>query len=530
MASQFLTSLMVLMPLTLAAQSLQERIVVPLNNWPAPPTVRRSKIQAQQRVVTPKLLLPGSATADPLIFVPIAPCRVADTRPGSGYPALGSTPLAPLTPLTLPVAGTYVAGGPATTPCGISVVVDAEAYSLNVTAVPPSGTAGGYLLVYPNPVIPIPLVASLTWNPGASYQTNAVISAASADGSVNVVANSTTDVVVDINGYYAAPTDLSQNTAMGSGALNSALGGPSGSSNNTAFGYMALYSTTDGGDNTAVGGLALSALNGATGLWNAALGSGALQNLTDGEGNVAIGYNAGGNLTTGAQNIIIGFQNGQSNLTTGSSNILIGGGGNLPSSSYNIMIGNVGGYADNNTIRIGNGQTATYIAGILGNTLSSASPVVINANGQLGIEGVSSRRYKEDIHEMGDASTGLLRLRPVTFHYKKPEADGSKPLEYGLIAEEVAGVYPELVIRGADGQVESVQYAKLPAMLLNELQKQYRHTQDQDRTADQQARRIQQQDETIKKLEARLAALEAQSSTTAKLTSDKTLPSSAGGR
>ena len=113
-------------------------------------------------------------------------------------------------------------------------------------------------------------------------------------------------------------------------------------------------------------------------------------------------------------------------------------------------------------------------------------------------------------------------MRPVTFHYKKADPDGTKPLEYGLIAEEVASVYPELVVRGQDGQIESVQYAKLPAMLLNELQKQYQKIQEQHREAEQQK-------ETIKKLEARLAALEAQlTNATAKAALDK--PPSAGGR
>jgi hypothetical protein len=192
------------------------------------------------------------------------------------------------------------------------------------------------------------------------------------------------------------------------------------------------------------------------------------------------------------------------------------------------MIDNGGMSSDDHTIRIGTDQTSTYIAGILGNSLSSASPVVINSNGQLGVEGVSSRRYKEDIQDMGDASKGLQRLRPVTFHYKKSDADGSKPLEYGLIAEEVADVYPDLVVRGQDGQIESVQYQKLPAMLLNELQKEHRNAEEQ---AQQQARHAQQQDETIKKLEARLAVLEAEvTNATAKVISDKTPPTSPGGR
>jgi len=114
-------------------------------------------------------------------------------------------------------------------------------------------------------------------------------------------------------------------------------------------------------------------------------------------------------------------------------------------------------------------QAATYIAAINGVTVSG-SPVLVDSNGQLGTI-ASSRRYKEDIHDMGAASDGLLRLRPVTFRYKKPYADGSKPIQYGLVAEEVADVYPDLVVRGKDGQVETVQYYKLDAMLLNEVQK-----------------------------------------------------------
>jgi Chaperone of endosialidase len=84
----------------------------------------------------------------------------------------------------------------------------------------------------------------------------------------------------------------------------------------------------------------------------------------------------------------------------------------------------------------------------------------------------SSRRYKEDIQDMGDASAGLMRLRPVTFHYKKPFADGSQTMQYGLIAEEVADVYPDMVARSADGQIETVKYQLLDPMLLNEVQRQ----------------------------------------------------------
>jgi len=126
-------------------------------------------------------------------------------------------------------------------------------------------------------------------------------------------------------------------------------------------------------------------------------------------------------------------------------------------------------------------QTAAYVAGIYGATTgnTSSAAVVIDSNGNLGTV-VSSRRYKEDIQPMADASDRLLRLRPVQFRYKKPKANGDKPIQYGLIAEEVAKVIPELVVNNKDGQPETVAYHLLPAMLLNELQKEHgknaRHT------------------------------------------------------
>ena len=128
-------------------------------------------------------------------------------------------------------------------------------------------------------------------------------------------------------------------------------------------------------------------------------------------------------------------------------------------------------------------------------------PVVVDSNGNLGTIS-SSRRYKEDIQNMGDTSSGLMRLRPVTFHYKKAFDDGSKPVQYGLIAEEVAEVYPDLVARSADGQVETVKYQLLDSMLLNELQK-------QNNTIAAQKEQIHAQEERIQTLEERLARVEA---------------------
>ena len=138
MTSQSFGILLAFFPLTLAAQALQER-GVPLSNWTAPRQVHRSQLQGAQRAATPtpKLQLPGGVTTDILVFVPMTPCRLADTRSGSGYPALESTPLTPLTPRTLAIAGA----------CGVEntgfLFPGPEAFSLNVTVVPPGGTPGG---------------------------------------------------------------------------------------------------------------------------------------------------------------------------------------------------------------------------------------------------------------------------------------------------------------------------------------------------------------------------------------------------
>jgi len=148
-----------------------------------------------------------------------------------------------------------------------------------------------------------------------------------------------------------------------------------------------------------------------------------------------------------------------------------------------IYIGNQGGGDESQTIRIGTAQTQTLIAGITGGSVGNSSPVVIaTATGQLGIPS-SSVRYKRDIEVMASRSEGLLKLRPVTFSYKDDTA--SAP-HYGLIAEEVATVYPELVTRTASGEVQTVKYHELIPMLLNELQHEHQAFQHEHQALEQQ--------------------------------------------
>jgi len=348
-----------------------------------------------------------------------------------------------------------------------SIPAAALAYSLNITVVPQGQI--GFLTAYPTGQT-LPLAATLVWSQG-SITSNAAIVPGGASGSVDVYANTATDIVIDINGYYAAIYGPLNNTPLGSGALVNNTSG----NFNTAAGSEALQNNTTGSYNTATGAAALPVST--SGSFNTASGALALQFNTTGSSNTGIGYGALDLNTGGLGNTAIGY-NALSANVTGSNNIAIGSGagGNVGSgSSGNIHIGNSGSSADFGAVRIGDSQTSFFAAGIRGVTTGSnnAIAVVIDSNGQLGTVS-SSRRFKEDIQEMGNASNGLMRLRPVTFRYQKPFADGSKPIQYGLVAEEVAEVYPDLVAHSADGQIETVKYQVLDSMLLNEVQRQQR--------------------------------------------------------
>ncbi|MGA3078400.1 MAG: tail fiber domain-containing protein [Bryobacteraceae bacterium] len=342
----------------------------------------------------------------------------------------------------------------------------------------------------------------------------------------------TGDTAIGDGALQANTTGLS-NTAVGASALMSNTTG----AGNTATGYQALFANTTGGGNTASGYRAL--YFNTTGTDNTASGDGALYHNTTGGGNTAVGENAMISNTTGGANTASGLQALSSNTTgvdntasgvyalgnntsgndntasgeyallgntTGDGNIAIGydAGVNVTNTSNNIEIGNLGSATDSGVIRIGTAgtQTSAFIAGIWGATTQSsgAVPVLVDSNGNLGVMS-SSRRYKEDIQDMAEASSGLLRLRPVTFHYKKPYSDGSQPVQYGLIAEEVAEVYPDLVAHSADGQIETVKYQVLDSMLLNELQK-------QSATIAAQKEQIEDQQQQIRSLAERLTKLE----------------------
>jgi hypothetical protein len=268
-------------------------------------------------------------------------------------------------------------------------------------------------------------------------------------------------------GYAALEgnTAADDNVAVGNGALRYNT-----VSDNTALGAHALYANDTGTDNVAVGARALESNR--LGSYATAVGTGALR-VASGGLNTALGWHAGEAVTAGFENTAVGYA-ALRDVTTGARNIAIGtqAGGDLTTGSDNIHIGYQGALNESDTIRIGLQQTRTFIQGIRGITTGGANTVavVIDGQGQLGTIS-SSRRTKEDIHDMADASAGIFRLRPVTFRYIQAYADGSKPRDYGLIAEEVDEVYPDLVVRNAAGEVETVQYHKLVPMLLNEVQR-----------------------------------------------------------
>ena len=315
-------------------------------------------------------------------------------------------------------------------------------------------------------------------------------------GAVSLYRN-TTGVNNTATGAFALKlnTTGNENTAAGAHALHN----NSTASDNSALGYQALYTNTTGTGDAAVGANAL--YSNTTGVNNTAFGYLTLYSNTTGKGNAGQGTNALYNNTTGIRNLGIG-NNALFGNTTGSYNIALGfdAGYNLTSGSSNIEIGTMGTAGDNNTIQIGvqGTQSFTSIAGIFG-TQVSGSAVYVTSTGQLGVQ-ASSERYKTDIATMATLSARLEGLRPVTFHYK---TDPDKVPQYGLIAEEVAVVYPELVIRDAGGKIMGVHYEELAPMLLNEVQR-------QQRTISAQAEHAAGQDAAINALTQRVQELAAQ--------------------
>ena len=255
-------------------------------------------------------------------------------------------------------------------------------------------------------------------------------------------------------------------------------------SSNVASGRSALRSNTIGASNTAIGDDTL--LFNTTGGFNTALGTSALYNNATASNNTAVGSNALLGNTTGSSNIALGASAGSA-LTTGRNNI---------------DIGNVGNAGESGKIRIGTSgtQKATFIAGISGVTVPGGVGVLIGTDGKLGTV-VSSARFKEEIQSMDKRSEAILYLRPVTFRYQK-ELDPDAIPQFGLVAEEVAQVDPDLVARDQSGQPYSVRYEAVNVMLLNEFLKERNKVRELEAALDAVNKRVEEQDAKIREVSA----------------------------
>ena len=591
--------------------------VEPVTNWATPlywqpgAAAAQAGARAKRAEATgPQDSTPTSGLGAPAVFVAITPCRLVDTRVVAGFTGAFGPPAMPAnTARTIPVPQSD---------CAIPAAV---AYSLNLTVVPAPGVVLGWAAAWPDDQ-PQPNTAVLSDMFAGTIVSNSAIVPAGADGGFDVLTLRATDLVIDINGYFALPETLpfggtalapaltfgdtttglystgagsvsiatngvnaltigptgnldlpgsitkggtlflhdlgSGNTAAGMNALgknagsqNTAIGTSALQANttgiiNTAAGFEALSANTTGSSNAAFGELALT--SNTTGTYNVGIGAGALQSNTTGYANTAVGnfalqLNTGGDGTEtengwGSENTAIGHDSMSSNTTgfantavgegalanntTGSINVAVGqralewntsgianiaicNGSNLTTGNFNIDIGcaTAGVAGEGSTIRIGEApfQTRAFIAGIRGVTTGSADaiPVVIDSNGQLGTVS-SSRRVKSDIHDMRDTTETIMSLHPVEFRYTAHGPEG--PVQFGLVAEEVAEVAPELVAHKPDGEIETVFYDKVNAMLLKQVQQ-------QQRTIDGLKSQNETLAEAVRKVEARLAALEA---------------------
>src|SRR6266498_1594191 len=363
-----------------------------------------------------------------------------------------------------------------------------------------------------------------------------------ADG-VNALLSITTGLYNSAFGFDAvlANSDASFDTAVGAGALlsnstgsdNNAVGAFALFNNNASFnnavGHSALQANVGGVQNNAMGDLAM--VNNTSGSRNTAIGDDALFENISGNNNTAVGDEAlaangnSGNTAVGAQasnfntigsgNTAVGFQALKFNLI-GGGNTAVGSGALVNATAgFNIAVGVGAGSAvttATNVISIGSlgadSSNTCFIGNIRGVTtdVADAIPVLIDSAGQLGTAS-SSQRFKKDIKPMETTSNSILGLQPVTFHYK---SDKSNTPQFGLIAEEVAKVNPDLVVHDKNGQIYTVRYDAVNAMLLNEFLKEHRKVEDQQASIAELKSTVAQQQKGMEALTAQLKEQAAQ--------------------
>jgi Chaperone of endosialidase len=372
------------------------------------------------------------------------------------------------------------------------------AYALNINTSGSYNTATGFEALGSN---------TADYNTATGYQAlsrNTTASGNTAEGYQALYSN-TVGYENTATGYQALYNNVggtypqgSFNTAHGWGTLYSNTSGYC----NTGTGSGALYYNSSGYDNTADGCVAL--YHNTTGYHNTVNGVGALYYNTTGYANTANGWSALNTNSAGFNNTAEGFDALFHN--TGSNNIAVGAnaGLNLTTGSNNIDIGAPGTAGEANTIRIGKSgtQQKTFVAGIYGKTVASGVGVIIGSNGQLGTV-QSSARFKDDIKPMDKASEAILSLQPVTFRYKQ-ELDPDGIPQFGLVAEQVERVNPDLVVRDEDGKVMTVRYEAVNAMLLNEFLKEHRKVEEQGATIAQMKKQIETLTAGLQKVTARV--------------------------
>ena len=363
------------------------------------------------------------------------------------------------------------------------------------------------------PVSVLPRVQAVVPPPDGGYP-----NFTTAEGT-NALKNLTTGAANTAAGWYSLfnDTTASFNTALGAGTLlfnnadqNTAIGTAALLLNttgdkNTAVGVSALQSNTEGNQNTAIGNSAL--FSNITGNDNTATGLGTLYSNTIGISNTATGFEALYANTTGNNNTAIG-RTALSRNTGGEQNTAIGTGAldNNIDGNDNTAIGNLAGFniTGSGNVCIGSGvngfageSNITRIRNVY-ESIATDRAVYVTADGRIGTLS-SSRRYKEEIEPMNQASERLFALKPVTFRYKKG-IDPARVLSFGLIAEDVANISPELITRDKEGKAETVRYEAVNAMLLNEFLKEHRKGEQQDRKIEEQGARIAEQQKQIQAL------------------------------
>jgi len=352
----------------------------------------------------------------------------------------------------------------------------------------------------------LPRTGAVTPAPDGGYPG---FNTAEGDGALQSLTSGTSNTAIGFDALFSNTTG-SNNTAAGIGALGSNTTGSDNTANgfgalllnttgpnNTAVGFEVLFANTTGFENAGTGSRALFANT--TGFHNTAGGFSALVRNTTGNHNTANGDDALSANTTGNFNTTDGAHSLENN-STGSANTALGfGAGNNVTTAGNVICigsGVVGANVSN----------SCYIGSIFGQTSSGGAAVFINSSGKLGTI-TSSRRFKEEIRPMAQSSEVLFALKPVIFRYKK-EIEPQKIPQFGLVAEDVEAVDPDLVVRDKDGKVNTVRYEAINAMLLNEFLKEHRTVQELKQEISALAATVKEQTAQIQKVSARIDASE----------------------